>query len=51
MSKTVFTLERSRPLTADTYEMVLSGDARAITRPGQFVNIELPGRRDRDDRC
>ncbi len=44
MSKTVFTLERSRPLTADTYELVLSGDASDITRPGQFVNIELPGR-------
>lgn len=44
MKKSIFTLERSRQLTADTFEMVLSGDTSAITAPGQFVNIELPGK-------
>lgn len=44
MNKTLFTLEHTEQLTADTYELVLSGDTSAITRPGQFVNIELPGK-------
>lgn len=44
MNQSLFTLEHTRQLTADTYEMVLSGDTSAITAPGQFVNIELPGR-------
>ncbi|MEG1988132.1 MAG: dihydroorotate dehydrogenase electron transfer subunit [Oscillibacter sp.] len=44
MNKTLFTLEHTQQLTADTYELVLSGDTSAITRPGQFVNIELPGK-------
>ena len=44
MKQTLFTLEHTRQLTADTYELVLSGDTSAITAPGQFVNIELPGK-------
>ena len=43
MKKSLFTLEHARQLTEDTYELVLSGDTSAITAPGQFVNIELPG--------
>ena len=37
-------MEHARQLTEDTYELVLSGDTSAITAPGQFVNIELPGK-------
>ncbi len=44
MRETVFTLERSRPLTGDTWELTLSGDTSSITAPGQFVNIRLPGK-------
>ena len=44
MKKSLFTLEHARQLTADTYDLVLSGDTSAITAPGQFVNIELPGK-------
>ena len=44
MKSTCFTVERVRPLTADITEMTFSGDASAITAPGQFVNIALPGR-------
>ena len=44
MKKSLFTVEHTRQLTADTYEMILSGDTSAITAPGQFVNIELPGK-------
>lgn len=44
MLKSLFTMEHARQLTEDTYELVLSGDTSAITAPGQFVNIELPGK-------
>lgn len=44
MKQSLFTLEHTRQLTADTYGLVLSGDTSAITAPGQFVNIELPGK-------
>ena len=43
MKSSRFTLERVRALTADTAELTFSGDASAITQPGQFVNIALPG--------
>ena len=33
MKKSWFTLEHTRQLTADTYEVVLSGDTSAITSP------------------
>ena len=44
MKQSLFTLEHARQLTADTYELVLSGDTSAVTAPGQFVNIQLPGK-------
>ena len=44
MKDTLFTLEHTRQLTEDTYELVLSGDTSAVTAPGQFVNIQLPGK-------
>lgn len=44
MKKSLFTMERVRQLTGDTYELILSGDTSAVTAPGQFVNIELPGK-------
>mgnify|MGYP001039762869 FL=1 len=44
MKESVWTLERSRQLTGDVWELRLSGDTSAVTVPGQFVNIELPGK-------
>lgn len=44
MKQSIFTLERSRPLTRDTWELVLTGDTSAVAAPGQFVNIALPGK-------
>ena len=44
MKQSFFVLERVRKLTMDTYELFLAGDTSAITAPGQFVNIELPGK-------
>lgn len=37
----IFTIEENRPLTASVYRMVLAGDTRYITAPGQFINIAL----------
>lgn len=44
MKKTKFTVKGTRRLTDGVHEMVLAGDASAVTAPGQFVNIGLPGR-------
>ncbi len=43
MKQTDYTIETNRPLTADVYEMTLSGDGTPITAPGQFINIKLSG--------
>jgi len=44
MKQSVFTLGQVRQLTHDTWELILAGDTSAVTAPGQFVNIELPGK-------
>lgn len=41
MNQTQMTLAAVRPLTRDVYELAFEGDASAITRPGQFVNIAV----------
>ena len=41
--KDIYTVISNAPLTKDVYRMVLEGDTEWITRPGQFVNIELEG--------
>lgn len=38
-----FTLLENKQLTATVWKMVLEGDTRQITRPGQFVQLEVPG--------
>lgn len=38
-----FIVTENRPLTADVLLMRLQGDTRSITKPGQFVQIQLPG--------
>ena len=44
MKQSIFTLARSCQLTRDAWELELDGDTSAITAPGQFVNLELPGK-------
>ena len=44
MKQSVFTLKSARQLTGDVWELVLAGDASAVAAPGQFVNLELPGK-------
>ncbi len=43
MLKTKFTVRASREIALNTWELHLTGDTSGIVRPGQFVNIELPG--------
>ena len=41
--KDIYKVISNAPLTKDVYRMVLEGETQWITRPGQFVNIELEG--------
>ena len=41
--KGLYKVVANEPLTSDVWRMVLEGDTQWITRPGQFVNIELEG--------
>jgi len=43
MRQTIFTITENAALTADVFRMRLTGDTEGI-RPGQFVNLALPGR-------
>ena len=38
-----FVIESHEPLTQNVYHIRLSGDTHAIVRPGQFVQVQLPG--------
>ena len=44
MKEVRFALEWSLPVAEGIWEMGLTGDTSAITAPGQFVNIALPGK-------
>ena len=41
--KGIYKVVANESLTPDVWRMVLAGDTQWITRPGQFVNIELEG--------
>lgn len=42
--KNSYKIVENQPLTVSVWRMTLEGDTQYITRPGQFVNIELAGR-------
>lgn len=44
MKSSAFTLKAIRRLTGDVWKLTLAGDTSAIAAPGQFVNVELPGK-------
>ena len=39
----IFKVLEQRALTDSVYHLRLAGDTRAVTKPGQFVQIQLPG--------
>lgn len=43
MKQTILTLAGRRQLARDVYELIFTGDISAVTRPGQFVNLEIEG--------
>ena len=43
MNTQIFTIKKNEMLQPDIFRMVLSGDCRQISAPGQFVNIRLEG--------
>lgn len=43
MTQDMYRIEYNRRLTADVWEMRLTGDTRAVAAPGQFINIRLGG--------
>ena len=44
MKQVIFEIQSNEALTREVYRMVLSGDTSAVTAPGQFVEIALPGK-------
>ena len=44
MKQGLFTVKENTALNALVYKMVLSGDTSAITKAGQFVNLQLAGK-------
>ena len=44
MKQGIFKITKNVNLTDDVMLMVLEGDATAITKPGQFINIKLEGK-------
>ena len=43
MREVTYTVAENTPLTADVWRMRLVGDTTAITAPGQFLELQLPG--------
>lgn len=43
MKQGIYTIAEHTVLTKDVYRMVLAGDTSAMSAPGQFVEIQLPG--------
>ena len=43
MQQEQFTILENQPLTASVFRMVLAGNAGEIRKPGQFVEVRLPG--------
>lgn len=39
----IFKIEENVKIAQDVYKMVLNGNTELITKPGQFVNIKVPG--------
>ena len=44
MKQSGFTIIQNTPLTPSVHELKLRGDCSAITAPGQFVQVSVPGK-------
>ena len=43
MKQVWYTVQENVPVTGEVWRMVLAGDTGAITAPGQFLNLAVPG--------
>ncbi len=43
MFQGIYTITENKPIVASIFKIQLQGDTKAITAPGQFVNIKLDG--------
>lgn len=43
MKQSIFEIAENIPLTETVFKMVLKGDTTEITKPGQFVNVQIDG--------
>ena len=43
MTRVCFTVKENKKIAESTYRMILDGDTSGILRPGQFLNIAVPG--------
>jgi len=43
MQQGIFQIKENICIASDVYKMILEGDTKAITAPGQFINIKLDG--------
>ena len=43
MKKGTFTLIKNEALVSDLHRLTFAGDASAVTRPGMFAEVEIPG--------
>lgn len=43
MKQGIFEIKENIKIAKDVYKMILSGDTSDITKPGQFINIQLDG--------
>ena len=43
MKKGLFTLIKNEELVPGFHRLTFSGDGSAVTRPGQFAEVEIPG--------
>ncbi len=43
LKQDIYIIEKNECIAKNTFEMILSGDTKAFTAPGQFLNIKLDG--------
>lgn len=43
LKQDIYIIEKNECISKNTFEMILSGDTKAFTAPGQFLNIKLDG--------
>ena len=43
MNEVTYTIAENAPIAPGVFRLILTGDTSAITAPGQFLDLRLPG--------